>query len=227
MLHGQIDSESAIRNFAAQLAAVQHRAGRRRPRPAPASSTPAASRPSSCATSSSTTGSSWASCSTTWSRPATSSSSTSTASSRCWCSTPTSSRAASPWSRSRPDTGLYDAHFGMIITDTGRARGLRGHRHPAAPRTGQPADERQRPLHRAGRPRATPAAPSTHRARAGAATTLRSWRPTTRRPGKLDLGRPGRDGAAGFRPTGTVAPPTLGEESWKWLFLQPLTTGQE
>ena len=27
--------------------------------------------------------------------------------------------------------------------------------------------------------------------------------------------------------TGSVAPPSLGEESWKWLFLQPLTSGQE
>ena len=25
---------------------------------------------------------------------------------------------------------------------------------------------------------------------------------------------------------GTVAPRTLGKESWKWLFLQPLTTGR-
>jgi phospholipid/cholesterol/gamma-HCH transport system substrate-binding protein len=30
-----------------------------------------------------------------------------------------------------------------------------------------------------------------------------------------------------LRSTGTVAPQTLGEESWKWLFLQPLTTAQE
>ena len=28
-------------------------------------------------------------------------------------------------------------------------------------------------------------------------------------------------------PTGSVAPQTLGEESWKWLFLQPLTSAQE
>ena len=45
------------------------------------------------------------------------------------------------------------------------------------------------------------------------------------RPGdrQAHLGRPDRDGAAGLSSTGTVAPPTLGEESWKWLFLQPLT----
>jgi phospholipid/cholesterol/gamma-HCH transport system substrate-binding protein len=30
-----------------------------------------------------------------------------------------------------------------------------------------------------------------------------------------------------LRATGTVAPQTLGEESWKWLFLQPLTAAQE
>jgi phospholipid/cholesterol/gamma-HCH transport system substrate-binding protein len=28
-------------------------------------------------------------------------------------------------------------------------------------------------------------------------------------------------------PTGTVAPDTLGEESWKWLFLQPLMPSQD
>ena len=39
--------------------------------------------------------------------------------------------------------------------------------------------------------------------------------------GKLTWGDPG------LSPTGTVAPPSLGEESWKWLFLQPLTSGQE
>jgi phospholipid/cholesterol/gamma-HCH transport system substrate-binding protein len=27
--------------------------------------------------------------------------------------------------------------------------------------------------------------------------------------------------------TGVAAPSSLGEESWKWLFLQPLTSGQE
>ena len=33
-----------------------------------------------------------------------------------------------------PDTGLYDAHFGLILTDPeGLPRGLRHHRHPGAP----------------------------------------------------------------------------------------------
>ena len=35
-----------------------------------------------------------------------------------------------------PETGLYDAHFGLIITDTaGLPPGLRGHRHPRRRRT--------------------------------------------------------------------------------------------
>ena len=53
---------------------------------------------------------------------------------------------------------------------------------------------------------------------------MASYDPDT---GKLTWGDPGASGAGGLSSTGTVAPPTLGEESWKWLFLQPLTTGQE
>ena len=66
----------------------------------------------------------------------------------------------------------------------------------------------------------------------------RPERPAPRGPG---LRRPGRrarstrttgeftwgDVAPSLESTGTVAPQTLGEESWKWLFLQPLTSGQE
>ena len=45
--------------------------------------------------------------------------------------------------------------------------------------------------------------------------------------GKLTWGSSSKNGSAGLESSGSVAPPTLGEESWKWLFLQPLTTGQE
>ncbi len=33
--------------------------------------------------------------------------------------------------------------------------------------------------------------------------------------------------AADRAPPGTLAPPSFGEESWKWLFLQPLTESQQ
>ena len=124
-----------------------------------------------------------------------------------------------------PDTGLYDAHFGMIITEPKVCHeGYERHRHPAAPGRRQPADERRRPLRRAGRRRATPAAPRTRRARPRSyadSPVVASYDPET---GKLTWGDSTRRLAR--RPV-RVAPPTLGEESWKWLFLQPLTTGQE
>ncbi len=104
--------------------------------------------------------------------------------------------------------------------------GLRGHRHPAAPGRREPADERRRPLRRAGDREQRPWRPERARARPHRRTPTRpvvaSYDPET---GKLTWGDPARRPAASS--TGTVAPPTLGEESWKWLFLQPLTTGQE
>ena len=52
-----------------------------------------------------------------------------------------------------PDTGLYDAHFGMILTDNPTVchAGYEGTDTPAAAGRQQPADERGRPLHRARR----------------------------------------------------------------------------
>ena len=50
VLHGQIDSESAIRNFASAAAGVQQRPRRRRPRPAPPDRDRVDVAPSSCAT---------------------------------------------------------------------------------------------------------------------------------------------------------------------------------
>ena len=97
-----------------------------------------------------------------------------------------------------PDTGLYDAHFGLILTRT--AVCTRATRAPtsAPPQDGSNApDERERPLHRARRRRATPAARRTHPRRGGAATAPRS---RLLRPGRpaAHLGR--RDPAPGTRP---------------------------
>ena len=61
-------------------------------------------------------------------------------------------------------------------------------------------------------------------AEAAAQPVVASYDPAT---GKLTWGDPAATDAAGLSSTGTVAPPSLGEESWKWLFLQPLTSGQE
>ena len=115
-----------------------------------------------------------------------------------------------------PDTGLYDAHFGLIeqskppvctdgyqSTDTrppqdGSNREMNMQAHCAEPATQSNARGAQ------------------HAPRAGAFVD-----PAT---GEI---RWGTRAPSGLNNPGTVAPSTLGEESWKWLFLQPLTTSQE
>ena len=83
-----------------------------------------------------------------------------------------------------PDTGLYDAHFGMIITDQADLpQGLRGHRHPAAAGRQQPADERRTRAATSRPPRATRVAPRTRPSGPRRPTPTRLWwPPTTPRP---------------------------------------------
>ena len=127
-----------------------------------------------------------------------------------------------------PDTGLYDAHFGMIITDNPIC-----HKGYEGTDTRPPQDGSNRPMNVNARceepatksnargaqnaPRRAPVAYSDQPVVAG-------YDPET---GKLTWGDPSTNGLAGLSSTGTLAPPTLGEESWKWLFLQPLMSGQE
>jgi phospholipid/cholesterol/gamma-HCH transport system substrate-binding protein len=126
------------------------------------------------------------------------------------------------------DTGLYDAHFGMIITNQAVC-----HKGYEGTDTRPPQDGSNRPMNvnaRCDEPATQSSARGAQHApqRAAASYTgspvVASYDPAT---GRLTWGDPTSDGAAGLGSTGTVAPPTLGEESWKWLFLQPLTTGQE
>jgi phospholipid/cholesterol/gamma-HCH transport system substrate-binding protein len=118
-----------------------------------------------------------------------------------------------------PDTGLYDAHFGMVTTSDPPVchHGYEG--------TDQrpPQDGSNKPMNMNARC-AEPAATSNprgaqHAPRAGAnyrAPVLASYDPET---GRLHWGSKVPDGLGN---PGTVAPSNLGEESWKWLFLQPL-----
>ena len=87
-----------------------------------------------------------------------------------------------------PDTGLYDAHFGLILTTTPVCHaGYQGtDTRPAAGRV-QPADEHQRPLHRA------------------ADHEQRTRRPEPR-PGRRGLPRPGRVVRPGHRPAALGQP---------------------
>jgi phospholipid/cholesterol/gamma-HCH transport system substrate-binding protein len=117
-----------------------------------------------------------------------------------------------------PDTGLYDAHFGLILTtqeactkgyeSTDRRSPQDGSNRPMNEQAGctAPASETN-----ARGPQNLPRAPADYEAPVVASYDERSGDLTWLPGGAADLGD-----------TGTVAPPSLGEESWKWLYLQPL-----
>ena len=118
-----------------------------------------------------------------------------------------------------PDTGLYDAHFGMITTGD-----------PPVCHHGYESTNRRPPQDGSNAPMnmkahcAEPAAQSNPRGAQHAPRTGASYRapiafydPTTH---KLTWGS---KAPGGLDSPGTLAPPSFGEESWKWLFLQPLT----
>ena len=117
-----------------------------------------------------------------------------------------------------PDTGLYDAHFGLILTteaactqgyeSTDRRPPQDGSNRPMNMEAGctAPASESN-----ARGPQNLPRAPADYDAPVVASYDQDSGELTWLPGGAADLGD-----------TGSVAPPSLGEESWKWLYLQPL-----
>jgi phospholipid/cholesterol/gamma-HCH transport system substrate-binding protein len=120
-----------------------------------------------------------------------------------------------------PETGLYDAHFGLVLTNdpTVCHDGYQG------TETRPPQDGSNRRLNVAARC-TEPAAQSDARGaqnapgnRPGAAyrAPVAAYDPTT---GRLTWGR---HPSPALTEPGSPAPATLGEESWKWLLLQPLT----
>jgi phospholipid/cholesterol/gamma-HCH transport system substrate-binding protein len=123
-----------------------------------------------------------------------------------------------------PDSGLYDAHFGMILTQAPPACN-RGY-HDSQVRA--PQDRGDKPMDMTARCAEPPSqsnargAQNVHRAGAAyRAPVVASFDPSTEKltwGDKVDpdLSSPGR-----------AAPATLGQESWKWLYLQPLTSTQE
>jgi phospholipid/cholesterol/gamma-HCH transport system substrate-binding protein len=122
-----------------------------------------------------------------------------------------------------PVDGLYNAHFGLIIAETAPCtNGYQG------TNKRRPGDGSNAPMNENARctdpptvsnPRGAQNAP--RRAAPGYdAPVIGSYDPET---GEFEWG----DVPAEVSPAGTVAPQALGEESWKWLFLQPLTSGQE
>lgn len=124
-----------------------------------------------------------------------------------------------------PDTGLYDAHFGLIITDQPVCK--RGYE---STDTRPPQDGSNRPMNERARCEEPPTVSNARgaqnkfdRYRAPAdydAPVVASYDPEA---GKLTWGA---EVPGGLTNPGSVAPPTLGKESWKWLYLQPLTSGR-
>jgi phospholipid/cholesterol/gamma-HCH transport system substrate-binding protein len=127
-----------------------------------------------------------------------------------------------------PDTNLYDAHFGMIMTSQAIChQGYQGtDARPPQDGSNRPMNVDARCTEPATKSNARGAQNAPERAPASYTDSpvVASYDPAT---GKLTWADQGAEDLAGLSSTGTVAPPTLGEESWKWLFLQPLTTAQE
>ena len=124
-----------------------------------------------------------------------------------------------------PDTGLYDAHFGLIITDNPIC-----HQGYESTDRRPPQNGSNRPMNEKARCEEPPAVSNARgaqniydRFRAPAdydSEVVASYDPESealtwgdRVPGSLTS-------------PGSVAPRTLGKESWKWLFLQPLTSSR-
>jgi phospholipid/cholesterol/gamma-HCH transport system substrate-binding protein len=124
-----------------------------------------------------------------------------------------------------PRTGLVDAHFGLVMTSE-----------PPVCHKGYESTDRRSPQNTADRPMvmdahcadpATTHRGAAHSPRAGAAyrpPVVATYDPET---GKLVWNDDTDQGRAGLGPSTTVAPKSFGEESWKWLFLQPLALTQE
>ena len=118
-----------------------------------------------------------------------------------------------------PDTGLYDAHFGLILTTNPVC-----HQGYESTDTRPPQDGSNRPLNtKAGC--TEPPTKSDPRGiqnlkRAPASYDAPVVASYDRGSGKLRWGS--RVDADQAQP-GTLAPKSFGEDTWKWLFLQPLT----
>lgn len=124
-----------------------------------------------------------------------------------------------------PDTGLYDAHFGLMITD----------KHVCT--QGYEATDTRPPQDTGNRPMNTEVGctepPSVSNARGSQNLQLR--RPPASYDGSPVAAYDPETGEFTFGErvprvapdTGTVAPASLGEESWKWLFLQPLVSTRD
>jgi phospholipid/cholesterol/gamma-HCH transport system substrate-binding protein len=117
-----------------------------------------------------------------------------------------------------PETGLYDSHFGLIITDHHPCQnGYEGtHRRTPFELETQPMNEGARCT--------DPPAASNARGAQNYRAPVAAFDPAT---GALVWGERAERLTGSQAVPGSVAPRTLGKDSWKWLYLQPLTSVQE
>jgi phospholipid/cholesterol/gamma-HCH transport system substrate-binding protein len=123
-----------------------------------------------------------------------------------------------------PESGMYDAHFGLVLTND-----------PTVCHAGYQSTDTRPPQDGSNRPMNTkahcsePASQSDargaqhapdNRPAAAYRTPVASYDPQTKR---LTWGS---RVPAPLSDPGSPAPATLGEETWKWLYLQPLTAGR-
>lgn len=123
-----------------------------------------------------------------------------------------------------PETGLYDAHFGMVTTNNPPVchNGYQS-THTRVPQDGsnEPMNMQAHCAEPAGQsnPRGAQHAPANRPAPPWyRSPVVATYDPTTKHLTWGDHVAPG------LAQPGSVAPATLGEESWKWLLLQPLAT---
>jgi phospholipid/cholesterol/gamma-HCH transport system substrate-binding protein len=121
--------------------------------------------------------------------------------------------------------GLYDAHIGLILTTTPPcyAGYVSAHRAPQQREDlPLPTDDHCTEPPTKGNPRGAQNAPQQRPAPGPAVSSAPVYVSFDPRTGKIDWEpRPSRLAGAG-----SVAPASLGEDSWKWLYLNPLLAGQ-
>jgi phospholipid/cholesterol/gamma-HCH transport system substrate-binding protein len=124
-----------------------------------------------------------------------------------------------------PTTNLFDAHFGMVLTESSPVchKGYEGtDRRPPQDRFTNPPMEMS--AHCAEPASDTNARGAQHAPRAGAAYRAPSVATYDTATGKLTWND---DDAGPVAPRDTLAPTSFGSDSWRWLYVQPLTAPVE
>jgi phospholipid/cholesterol/gamma-HCH transport system substrate-binding protein len=112
-----------------------------------------------------------------------------------------------------PDSGLYDAHFGLVLTGTPVC-------HAGYDTKQRTPFDRDTTNFNTNARCTEPATKSNPRGAQNAPRAVASYDPVTK---KVTWGDPS---AAASRAVTSPAPATLGSDAWKWLFLEPLTDGK-